>query len=53
MRAPTLSEALAALGLSHVPEVHYRHDVVDASGVVLFTGTASAVWAWLRETGRH
>jgi hypothetical protein len=46
--APTLSEALAALSLAHTPAGHYRHDVVDAAGLVLFTGTASAVWAWLK-----
>lgn len=45
---PTLSEALAAFGLAHTPEANYRHDVVDAAGVVLLSDTASEVWAWLK-----
>jgi hypothetical protein len=50
-RGPTLTEALAARGLTHRPNsIPPRHgrEVVDARGEVVFEGRAHEVWAWLR-----
>ena len=50
----TLTEALAAHNLTHAPSGKgCRRHIYDSAGGVLFTGTASDVWAWLRETGRY
>jgi hypothetical protein len=52
----SLTDTLAARGLSHTPANElgpYLHDVVDAKGVVVFTGTASDVWGWLRTQPTH
>jgi hypothetical protein len=51
-RAPTLTEVLADVGMTHEPaEFGARH--VIKNGERLFTGTASDVWHWLREEGHH
>lgn len=48
----TLSENLTAFGFFHTPQKTPRfHDVVDASGVVVFEGKEDDVRRWLRETG--
>lgn len=48
--APTLTETLARMGLTHRPAEHQgRREVVDASGAVVVTGSAGEVWAWVHE----
>ena len=52
--ARTLTEALAACGLTHRPAPSagtYKRDVLDGYTVVC-TGRAHEVWEWLRDTGR-
>jgi hypothetical protein len=52
--AMTLTEALAANGLTHRPQPHssaYKRDILGR-GAVVFTGNAHEVWEWLRDTGR-
>jgi hypothetical protein len=51
MPSPTLTDALAARNLTHRPLPRSsigKREVVDAAGVVVFTGAAHEVWAWLR-----
>ena len=48
--APTLTQALAARGMSHRPAEHGRRDIVKG-GVVVFSGTAHDTWTWLRAGG--
>jgi len=47
---PTLSTDanLTACGYQHADAGNYRHDVVDAQGVVVFTGSVYQVNDWLR-----
>lgn len=48
---PTLTEVLAARGYTHRRTEGGpagAHDVMDADGVVVVTGRAHEVWAWLR-----
>jgi hypothetical protein len=53
MANASLTDTLATLNLKHIPSpdalLAGSHDVVDSKGVVLTTGTANDVWAWLRE----
>jgi len=46
----TLLETLAALGYTTAPAGHSRRHVIDADGVIVYTGAAHQVWAWLRDT---
>ena len=52
--APTLTATLTAAGLTHTPTnacrkgVGYDHHI-RRNGVTVFTGGASAVWAWLAD----
>lgn len=48
----TLTDTLRTFGFEHNQQSNgVFHDIVDASGVVVFEGRASDVWKWLRETG--
>lgn len=59
MTGPTLTEALAAAGFTHRRAATYAttgsHDILDASGAVVFTGAAHHTWEWLHSlpTGAH
>ena len=47
---PTGTERLFAAGYTHEPSAHggpYAHDIIDARGTVVFTGTAHAAGEWL------
>lgn len=44
--APTLNEALRALGLSTKPGAHHRKQIIR-DGAVVFEGRAWQVWEWL------
>lgn len=48
---PTLTEALAAQGYTHRKGGHgpYSHEIIDADGEVVFTGTANETWKWLAD----
>ena len=51
----SLSDLLLQLGYTHRAGVRVglgHRDVIDASGVVVMTGTYLEVVDWLRETGR-
>ena len=48
MNDPTLTQALAASGLSHRPAGVNRREILDSKGEVLFRGTAGETWTWLR-----
>lgn len=48
---PTLTQALAARGLTHRPRSGpglQGREVVDAEGAVVFAGPWHECWAWLR-----
>lgn len=52
MSAPTLTEALAARGLTHVPRDHpgwQGRKVLNAKKETVFEGSAGQCWRWLRE----
>ena len=53
MDDPTLTEALAARGLSHRKGAApgYSHEILRGNEVV-FTGTAAETWTWLRSWAR-
>lgn len=56
MTAPTLTGALCALGYTHRPAPAPgpgRREVLDATGAVVCTGTASEVWLWLHDRERE
>lgn len=48
----SLNDVLRLLQLTTMPARQYRKHILDASGKLLFTGTADDVWQWLRATGR-
>ena len=48
----TLTETLTELGYTTAPAGHYRKHIIDADGVIVYTGRAHQVWLWLRETGQ-
>jgi len=49
----TLHDVLAALGYRHEAAQHgERHVVRVVDGERVYTGTAGAVWEWLRSTGQ-
>lgn len=51
-RGPSLTQALAARGLTHRPRSGpglQGREVVDAAGAVVMQGAAHEVWAWLRD----
>ena len=44
----TLTETLRHMGLAHRAAKHaHKREVVDATGAVVVTGSASEVWAWV------
>lgn len=48
-----LNQVLRALELRTEPHRLARHKrIIDADGCQVFVGDASAVWSWLRATGR-
>jgi len=55
---PTLTEALAARGYTHrvaggLGGAYGRHDVMDASGRVVGSGSAAEIWEWLKQTAQE
>ncbi len=56
MTSQTLTETLRSLGYTHrrtsISATSRAHDVVSvATGRVVFTGSATAAWAWLHKSG--
>lgn len=43
----SLTDALLEAGFTHKWAHGYTHNIYDASGAVVFKGTAHAVWCWL------
>lgn len=52
----TLTEVLAKLGYTHTRTTkylsNYKHDVINSSGEVVFTGDANEVWQWINANGK-
>jgi hypothetical protein len=50
----SLADTLLQLGLAHVPSAvgFGARDIVDRTGAIVFHGSASETWKWLRETHR-
>lgn len=50
MQELTLNQELAARNLTHRKAERgvYRHDIRDSAGRVLFNGSVSDVWAWMK-----
>ena len=55
MTEPTLTQALARIGLTVESTGPYpgQRYVTDPAGDVVFAGTASDAWAWLRSQPPH
>lgn len=49
----TLHDALLERGYTHRPSAAFNaRDIVDASGAVVYTGSASETWRWLKRLDR-
>lgn len=53
MKEPSLHDVLKARGYTHRPALNCgntsAHDILDADGIEVFSGSAHEVWEWLRD----